>query len=126
MMPRWAGRTGLLCFLSEASSFAMLSVLALCSPKKLCSETCEAPVSASTCLLLRGPGQAAKLADELPDRDVAAIGDVRRHVAAEAALVVPVSRRRPRRQPLCPRRIRRLDVDLRARRSMTPEGSDAD
>ena len=62
--------------------------------------------------LLRGPRHAAELADEFADRDVSAIGDVRRHVAAKAALVVPVRRRRPRRQPLLPCRVRRLDVDL--------------
>src|SRR5205823_13506121 len=60
----------------------------------------------------RGPGHAAKLADELPNCDVAAIDDVGRHVATKAAWVVPMSRCRPRRQPFAPVWIRRLDVDL--------------
>jgi len=46
-------------------------------------------------LLLRGAGHAAKLADELPHSDIAAMGDMRRHVAAEAALIVPVRTRWP-------------------------------
>ena len=41
-------------------------------------------------LLLRGPGHATKLGDEFPDGDIPSIGDVGGHVAAEAALVVPV------------------------------------
>src|SRR5664279_1633358 len=45
-MPSSAGGTGLVCFLSDASSLATLPVFTLCSPKKLCSETCEAQVSA--------------------------------------------------------------------------------
>ena len=111
IMPRSTGRTGLVCFWSDASKLRDVRGVGLVQAEVTVQRDMRGAGLGQHQLLLGGPGHAAKLADELPDRDAVAIGDVRGHVAAEAAFVVPVSRCRPCRQPLSPRRIRRLDVD---------------